>query len=373
MSAPGVASAGHAVGTAVAFGAVDMETLPTLASALGRAPGAQPAPAVATTDGLFEREVGRALERSEETHLGERVAESRAAAIRARRSERDAGFDRSADDARPTQDSEADPAQGPIGVDPETPGREAVLGHGAQAPPAEPAPPGSSPSGESSPNTAPAGEARPATASPQVALPSIATVSAPVQAQAVAAGPAVPNAGGGAPSAAPSVEAVNASFLQAARGPRGATATPQLPAAAGDNALVDHAAEVLRQIRLAISPTAQRVVVDLHPDELGRLTIRMAMHDGRVSALVRAESPQTLELLERYLPELRAVLAERGLEAGNLELELGFGAEARGEERRSGAAPAFSGTARALQISPDEPASTAPVRTSVDGSVDTYA
>ena len=69
-----------------------METFPTLAAALARTPGAQPSPSLATTDGLFEREVGRALERSE-SPLGERLADSRAAAINERRSARDAGFD----------------------------------------------------------------------------------------------------------------------------------------------------------------------------------------------------------------------------------------------------------------------------------------
>jgi hypothetical protein len=100
----------------------------------------------------------------------------------------------------------------------------------------------------------------------------------------------------------------------------------------------------------------------------------MALHDGRVSAVVRAESPQTLELLERHLPELRAVLAERGVETGSVELELA--SDGRPGERR-GHAAAGRRVAR-VASSPvervaDESRSPSPSRTSIDGSVDTYA
>ena len=74
-----------------------MEPLPTLAAVPGQTPGAQPrislAAPLASTGGLFEREVERALERQDAAG-GDRVAESRASAIQERRTQRRASFER---------------------------------------------------------------------------------------------------------------------------------------------------------------------------------------------------------------------------------------------------------------------------------------
>ena len=150
----------------------------------------------------------------------------------------------------------------------------------------------------------------------------------------------------------------------------------QVPVPAGDTALVEHAAEVLRQIRLALNPSAKRVVVDLNPDELGRLTIKMAMHDGRVSAVVRAESPHTLELLERHMPELRAALSEGGVEAGDIDLQLAPDGRSREHSpplRHHAPAALHSAASTSDEPAPAGAGSKLPSRTPADGSVDTYA
>jgi flagellar hook-length control protein FliK len=152
--------------------------------------------------------------------------------------------------------------------------------------------------------------------------------------------------------------------------------TTAAPVPAGDTALVEHAAEVLRQIRLALNPSARRVVVELSPDELGRLTIKMSIHDGRVSAVVRAESPQTLELLERHLPELRAALTEGGVDAGDIDLQLA--SDGRSREHSPSLRHTTPATHHSIASTSDESETGEPVsrlhpRTPVDGSVDTYA
>jgi flagellar hook-length control protein FliK len=74
--------------------------------------------------------------------------------------------------------------------------------------------------------------------------------------------------------------------------------------------------------------------------------VRLALEHGKVAALVRAESQDTLELLERHLPELKAALADQGLAVGSFELELGLSAggrsgrdAGRGEGRARGPQP----------------------------------
>jgi flagellar hook-length control protein FliK len=94
----------------------------------------------------------------------------------------------------------------------------------------------------------------------------------------------------------------------------------------------EQAARVLQQLRAHMAHGKSHVTVDLVPAELGRVALNVAMRGGKMSAIIRAESAQTLELVERQLPELRASLAQQGIEAERFELHLGFG-EAGSRER----------------------------------------
>jgi flagellar hook-length control protein FliK len=90
-------------------------------------------------------------------------------------------------------------------------------------------------------------------------------------------------------------------------------------------AIFARAEEILRQIRLHATPGVQRLTLDLEPADLGRLSIQLALRAGRVTAIVRAESAQTLESLKQREHDLRAVLDERGVRADTVRFELGFG------------------------------------------------
>jgi flagellar hook-length control protein FliK len=74
-------------------------------------------------------------------------------------------------------------------------------------------------------------------------------------------------------------------------------------------------------------------LVQLHPIELGRISIRISTEGGRVRADVRAEKVETLDALQRHLPELRASFAQQGLDAQEFQLSLGFQNGAREEWR----------------------------------------
>jgi flagellar hook-length control protein FliK len=86
----------------------------------------------------------------------------------------------------------------------------------------------------------------------------------------------------------------------------------------------DRAAEILKQIRLRLSPELRQATIHLSPPELGRLSIHLTLEDRRLTAAVRSERRETLEALGRHLPELRAALASHGIEAEQFDLALGF-------------------------------------------------
>ncbi len=86
----------------------------------------------------------------------------------------------------------------------------------------------------------------------------------------------------------------------------------------------DRAAEILKQIRLRFSPELRQATIHLAPPELGRVSIHLTLEDRRLTASVRSERRETLEVLGRHLPELRAALASHGIEAEHFELALGF-------------------------------------------------
>jgi flagellar hook-length control protein FliK len=77
----------------------------------------------------------------------------------------------------------------------------------------------------------------------------------------------------------------------------------------------------------------REATLTLVPLHLGRLQMKLSLSEGKVAAVVRAESKETLKLLEQHLPELRAALAEQGFAVESFELELGSSADHRREGR----------------------------------------
>jgi flagellar hook-length control protein FliK len=93
----------------------------------------------------------------------------------------------------------------------------------------------------------------------------------------------------------------------------------------------EQAADILKQVRLHLSPETRSATLNLKPAELGRVSIRIVVDGDQVQALVRAESPEALQALEQYMPELQASLGDHGFQEADIDLSLGF----EGEERES--------------------------------------
>ncbi|MCB9528915.1 MAG: flagellar hook-length control protein FliK [Myxococcales bacterium] len=106
---------------------------------------------------------------------------------------------------------------------------------------------------------------------------------------------------------------------------RPADAAPVARAPLGRAALppgVDESA-VLRQVSDALraGDRSRTAEIALHPAELGRVRLRITMHDGVARVVVGAEQPAVVDLLASGLDELRRDLMAHGLQVGHLEVE----------------------------------------------------
>lgn len=130
-------------------------------------------------------------------------------------------------------------------------------------------------------------------------------------------------------------------FLEALRdgaGRRTSTATglnrsetPRFTASLQPESLSD----VVRAVSLEGRERPEAVRVELHPRELGRLHLRVAVENGSVNAQIAAESEAVRQAIEAALPQLRQSLQESGLDVGSLQVFVGTdgGGFGRSQER----------------------------------------
>jgi hypothetical protein len=103
--------------------------------------------------------------------------------------------------------------------------------------------------------------------------------------------------------------------------PTEAKAPPAPPPPPADTG---RAGEILRQMRVHFSPELRTATIQLSPPELGRISIRMRVDAGELHAVIRAEKRETLDALQRHVPELKATLEQLGIQARHFDLQLGF-------------------------------------------------
>jgi hypothetical protein len=83
--------------------------------------------------------------------------------------------------------------------------------------------------------------------------------------------------------------------------------------------------QVASQIPASANITPQRLVLQLHPQELGPITLHVSVRKERVHARIEAGSEQVLEVLGRHLPRLQTAMAEQNVAFSGMELSLGTG------------------------------------------------
>ena len=114
------------------------------------------------------------------------------------------------------------------------------------------------------------------------------------------------------------------SFAAALNQTNGNTATTQ--ASATERPAPTQSQQVIEQIKVNITRAAKagldRVTIQLKPIELGRIEIKLEMSsEGKVTAAVTADNPETLNLLQREARGLERALQDAGLRADANDLE----------------------------------------------------
>ena len=125
---------------------------------------------------------------------------------------------------------------------------------------------------------------------------------------------------GSAPGEGVQLSQVTKESARGTQGPKGKAPSEARPAPSQED--LQRAESVLRQVRVALRPELRAANIDLTPAELGRVLIRLQVKGKKVHAVVRAEQDSTLALLERHLPELRAMLGQGGMEGAVIDLGL---------------------------------------------------
>ncbi|MDX2223506.1 MAG: flagellar hook-length control protein FliK [Rhodospirillaceae bacterium] len=97
--------------------------------------------------------------------------------------------------------------------------------------------------------------------------------------------------------------------------------------------------QVIEQIKVHITRAAKagldRVTIQLRPEDLGRIEIKLEMfQDGKVKAMIAADNPATLELLQKDARGMERALNDAGLRADANDLEFSL----RGEDSEKAAA-----------------------------------
>ncbi|MBI5364257.1 MAG: flagellar hook-length control protein FliK [Planctomycetes bacterium] len=133
------------------------------------------------------------------------------------------------------------------------------------------------------------------------------------------------------------------------------------------------ASEVLRQVRVAITPELKHAVIHLHPAELGRISIRLTVEDEGLVARVRAEKREAIDALEKHLPELRAALSRQGIQTQQFHLALGFQDERKPGDARAGRSPHARGRTPSEAVSENDEPIQHVRRVLSESAIDTYA
>lgn len=95
-----------------------------------------------------------------------------------------------------------------------------------------------------------------------------------------------------------------------------------------DNAVQNRplAAQVARQVESgllsALKDGGSRLDLQLHPQELGAITLTLTARNGEVSARIRSEKSETAEMVSRQLDSIRANLEQQGIKVDKIEVQI---------------------------------------------------
>ena len=131
-----------------------------------------------------------------------------------------------------------------------------------------------------------------------------------------------------------------------------ATNAPEVTSAAKPNPVI---AQVEGSIRWILRNQEKGAELQLHPENLGRITISLKVEGTVVHARLWASEASTLPLLQEHRAHLEQSLKQQGLNLGSFDLQSG----SRGRDTRSedpnGAANLLPEASRALEAKQEMP------------------
>jgi len=104
--------------------------------------------------------------------------------------------------------------------------------------------------------------------------------------------------------------------------------------------------QVAVQINRAVGQGNDKISIQLSPEELGRIDVKLEMKEGKMTAIISAERPETLDMLKQDARGLLQSLQNAGLQAdsGSLSFNLrGGDAQAQNQGGQSGGQPGWQG------------------------------
>ena len=84
----------------------------------------------------------------------------------------------------------------------------------------------------------------------------------------------------------------------------------------------DVVAQIMEKIKVSIKPEVSEVKILLRPEQLGEVSLKIATQNGIVTAQFIAESQKVKEIIEANFNQLRDMLAEQGVNVGELEVNV---------------------------------------------------
>ncbi len=82
------------------------------------------------------------------------------------------------------------------------------------------------------------------------------------------------------------------------------------------------AQQVERGLLSSLKDGGTRLDLQLHPQELGAITLTLTARNGEVSARIRSEKSETAEMVTRQLDTIRANLEQQGIKVDKIEVQL---------------------------------------------------
>ena len=106
-----------------------------------------------------------------------------------------------------------------------------------------------------------------------------------------------------------------------------AQAVPDFRSAAAAGRQGPASGQIFQQVQSGIlqnlSNGAQQLTIDLTPEHLGAVQVRLHLREGELNGMIRAESPEAARAISEQLAQLRQALEQQGLKVASLEVQTG--------------------------------------------------